>query len=300
MNITMYRIRESIPSYIKSRIGKNLYEIRFKSPVNTFNQKNDTVYCLLNDSPDRDKICILVHGLGMKTSSRWDEFLRYIPEEMGGCLIDLPYHRHRTTGKKLRTAFYDSIFSLTFFRQGVLDIIYLIDILKDMGYKQIDIIGISLGSFFSLISMGLDKRIEKGVLILCGGDQGIITWKSLAMMDVRKKHKEKGITSIDCKKCRSFFPDFLKIIKEGIPPDHIKSDVICFYFDPLSFAPMIDSKKVLMINALFDFMIPRESTIKLRQALDEPLTRWLPSGHLSLRLFRTKIISYIRSFLLYY
>jgi hypothetical protein len=80
----------------------------------------------------------------------------------------------------------------------------------------------------------------------------------------------------------------------------IKNDVICFYFDTISFAPLIDPDRVLMINALFDIIIPRESTIKLHKALGEPLIKWLPAGHLSLSLFKRKIISYIRSFLLYH
>ncbi len=295
----MFRIKGKLPSYRKKRFRENLFKINFKSPVNTFNEKNDRVHCLLKDSKTKEKVCILVHGLGMRIGSKWDEALLYIPEEMGGCLIDLPYHRHRETHKDLLSAFYDGIFSLNFFRQGTLDIIRTVDILKDIGYKEVYIVGISLGSFFSLMAMALDERIKKGVLLLCGGDEGIITWKSLAAVKIRKQHKKEGKGYAQCLKCRSFFPDFLESVKNGHTPDEIKSDVICFYFDPLSFAPLIESERILMINALFDLFIPRESTIKLYKALGKPLIKWLPTGHLSLPLFKNKIISYIRSFLLY-
>lgn len=296
----MFRIKDRNFSYTKKQIGRNLFEIRFKSPVNTFNKKNDTVYCLLKDSENKDKICILVHGLGMRASSKWDESIYYIPKGMDACAIDLPYHRHRKTEIDLMSAFRDGIFSLNFFRQGILDIIRTVDLVKAMGYKEINIIGISLGSFFSLMAMGIDKRIKKGVLLLCGGDQRIITWKSPAMIKVRQQHKKEGITYSHCLKCRSFHSDFLHSIKDGHLPSKIKSDVICFYFDTLSFAPLIDPQKILMINALFDIIIPRESTKKLHKILGEPLLRWIPSGHLSLFIFKRKIISYIKSFLLYH
>ncbi len=296
----MYKIKDRNFSYKKKQFGKNLYEFRFKSPVDTQNEKNDTVYCLLKDTENKERVCILVHGLGMRTGSKWDESIHYIPKGMGACSIDLPYHRHRDTGKDLLTAFQDGIFSLIFFRQGTLDIIRTVDLLKNLGYREVDIIGISLGSFFSLMAMGLDERIKKGVLLLSGGDQGLITWKSPAMFKVRKQHRVEHITRAKCLKCRSFFPDFIHAVKNGNYPDEIKSDVICFYFDTLSFAPLVNPKRVLMINALFDIMIPRESTIKLHKALGEPLIRWLPAGHLSLSIFKQKIISYIRSFLLYH
>jgi len=296
----MFRIRDRNFSYTKKQIADNLFEIKFESPVNTFNQKNDTVHCLLKDIENKDKICILLHGLGMHSTSKWDESIHYIPKEMGACSIDLPYHRHRKTEIDLMSAFKDGIFSLNFFRQGTLDIIRTIDLVNGLGYREINIIGISLGSFFALMAMGIDSRINKGVLLLSGGDQGIITWKSPAMIKVRKQHIKEGITRNHCLKCRSFFNDFLQSIKEGNLPSEIKSDVICFYFDTLSFAPLIDPKKILMINALFDIIIPRESTIKLNKTLKEPILKWLPSGHLSLFIFRKKIISYIKSFLLYH
>jgi hypothetical protein len=296
----MFQIRERDFSYTKKQIADNLFDIKFDSPVNTFNKKNDTVHCLLKDIENKDKICILLHGLGMHATSKWDESIHYIPEGMGACSIDLPYHRHRKTEIDLISAFKDGIFSLNFFRQGVLDIIRTIDLVKGLGYREINIIGISLGSFFALMAMGVDKRINKGVLLLCGGDQGIITWKSPAMIKVRKQHRKEGITRDICLKCRSFLDDFLHSIKDGNLPSEVKSDVICFYFDTLSFAPLVDPKKILMINALFDIIIPRESTIKLHKILKEPLLKWIPSGHLSLFIFRKKIISYIKSFLLYH
>lgn len=293
----MFEISRGNFTYYKKRVTGNINRIRFDSPVKTSDYRNDKVHLFLKDTEKRDKVCILVHGLGM--GSKWDEYMRYTPDGMGACSIDLPYQRRRKTDIDLISSFRDGIFSLRFFRQGTLDIIRTVDILKHLGYREISIIGISLGSFFSILSMALDKRIKKGVIMLGGGDQGIITWKSPVMYRVRRQHLEEGKSREDCFNCRSFFNDFQNSVKKGFTPDKIKSDVICFYFDPLSFAPFIEPERILMINAIFDVIIPREATLKLWKDLGKPIIKWLPSGHLSLSLFRKKIISYIRSFLLF-
>jgi len=92
-------IFESTPSFKKTNLKNNLYKIRFKSEVNTFNKKNDNVYLLLKDTEKKNKACILVHGLGMEIGSKWDTYLRVVPETIGACYIDLPHQRHRKNEK---------------------------------------------------------------------------------------------------------------------------------------------------------------------------------------------------------
>ncbi|MEJ2355726.1 MAG: hypothetical protein P8Y62_07500, partial [candidate division WOR-3 bacterium] len=61
--------------------------------------------------------------------------------------------------------------------------------------------------------------------------------------------------------------------------------------------PLIDPERVLMINGLFDFIIPRQATLRLHRALGRPKIIWFPTDHLYLYVFKKKIISYIKSFL---
>lgn len=290
-------IFKGTPSFEKTKLKNNLYKIRFKSEVNTFNKTNDTVYLLLKDAENKQKACILVHGLGMEIGSRWDSYLQIVPDTIGACYIDLPYQRHRKTNKNLLTSFSDGIFTFNFFKQGTFDIIKTVNILKKLGYKQISLIGISLGSMFSIMAMALDKRIEKGVFILSGGDHSILTWKSPIMFKVREIYKKKNITRESCLKARTLIHSFTKSVKKCKNPFDIKTNIICLYFDPLSFAPLIKSERVLMINGLFDFIIPREATIRLHKALGKPRIIWFPTDHLYLYIFKNRIISYIKSFL---
>jgi hypothetical protein len=290
-------IFEETPFFKKNRLKNNLFEIRFKSEVNTFNKKNDTVYFLLRDTEKKSKVSILVHGLGMEIGSKWDTHLRVVPETIGACYIDLPYQRHRRTNKDLLTSFSDGIFTLNFFKQGTVDIIKTVNILKDLGYKEISIIGISLGTIFSIMAMALDNRIEKGIFILSGGDYSIITWKSPAMYKVRKTYKKKNITRESCLTARTLLNAFTGSVKKCKNPFDIKSNIICLYFDPLSFAPLIEPERVLMINGLFDFIIPRKATIRLHRALGKPKIIWFPTDHIYLYIFKSRIISYINSFL---
>ena len=290
-------IFEDTPPFKKTKLKDNLFEIRFKSEVNTFNKKNDNVYLLLKDTEKKLKVSILVHGLGMETGSKWDTYLRVVPETIGACYIDLPYQRHRKTKKNLLTSFGDGIFTFNFFRQGTLDIIKTVNILKNIGYKEISIIGISLGSMFSIMAMGLDKRIKKGVFILSGGDYSVITWKSPVMFKVRNVYKKKNITRESCLAARTLLDPFTKSVKKCRNPFDIKTNILCLYFDPLSFAPLIEPDRVLMINGLFDFIIPRQATIRLHRALRKPKIIWFPTDHLYLYVFKNKIIKYIKSFL---
>jgi len=270
-------IFESTPSFKKTNLKNNLYKIRFKSEVNTFNKKNDNVYLLLKDTEKKNKACILVHGLGMEIGSKWDTYLRVVPETIGGCYIDLPYQRHRKTNKNLLTSFGDGIFTLNFFNQGTLDIIKTVNILKSFGYEEISIIGISLGSVFSIMAMALDKRIEKGIFILSGGDYSILTWKSPVMFKVREIYKQRNITQKSCLEERSLLNAFVNSVKKGKNPFDIESNIVCLYFDPLSFAPLIEPERVLMINGLFDLIIPRQATTRLHKALGKPKIIWFPN-----------------------
>jgi cephalosporin-C deacetylase-like acetyl esterase len=288
---------EVTSTFSKTKIENNLFEIRFKSEVTTSDKKNDNVYLLLKDTQEKTKACIFVHGLGMETGSKWDTYLRVVPETIGACYIDLPYQRHRKIEKNLLTSFSDGIFTFNFFRQGTLDIIKTVSILKNLGYKEISVIGISLGSIFSIMSMALDKRIEKGVFILAGGDYSIITWKSPVMYKVREAYKKKKITRESCFKARNLLKPFVESVKESKNPFNIKSNIICLYFDPLCFAPLIDPERVLMINGLFDFIIPRQATLRLHRALGKPKIIWFPTDHLYLYIFKKRIITYIKSFL---
>jgi len=288
---------EEKPLFNKTRLKDNLFQIRFKSEVNTFDKNNDNVYFLLKDTKKRSKACILVHGLGMEIGSKWDTYLRVVPETIGACYIDLPYQRRRKTEKNLLSSFSDGLFTFNFFRQGTLDIIKTVSILKNLGYKEISIIGISLGSMFSIMSMALDKRIEKGVFILSGGDYSIITWKSPVMYKVREAYKRENITRQSCLKARTLINPFLESVKKCENPFNVKSNIICLYFDPLTFAPLIDPERVLMINGLFDFIIPRQATLRLHRALGKPKIIWFPTDHLYLYFFRNRIITYIKSFL---
>jgi len=195
------------------------------------------------------------------------------------------------------TSFSDGIFTFNFFRQGTLDIIKTVNILKSFGYEEISIIGISLGSVFSIMAMALDKRIEKGIFILSGGDYSILTWKSPVMFKVREIYKQRNITQKSCLEKRSLLNAFVNSVKKGKNPFDIKSNIVCLYFDPLSFAPLIEPEKVLMINGLFDLIIPRQATTRLHRALGKPKIIWFPTDHLYLYVFKDRIISYIKSFL---
>ena len=48
-------IFEETPVFKKTKLKKNLFEIRFKSEVNTLDKKNDNVYLLLKDTEKKSE-----------------------------------------------------------------------------------------------------------------------------------------------------------------------------------------------------------------------------------------------------
>ena len=64
---------------------------------------------------------------------------------------------------------------------------------------------------------------------------------------------------------------------ENVEPLH-KS----YLTDPLTYSHMVNGRPVMMINALFDEMIPRVATRDLWKAYGEPPISWFPATHASL------------------
>ena len=108
--------------------------------------------------------------------------------------------------------------------------------------------------------MGVDERIKSSVFILGGGDIGSIVW-------TKRFHEE--------------YAGYLEQVRATGDLDEVKPADDRFLFDPLTFAHLIRPRKVLMINARFDLIIPRKSTMKLWRALRQPRIIWIPATHIT-------------------
>ena len=178
------------------------------------------------------------------------------------------------------------------YRLSVIDVRQIIDWAASRGEineEQIAVIGISLGGFVSAISMGVDKRVGAGVFLLTGGNYENPVWAKKG----RNNHKE-----AEYLEAQNYYARYLAEVTEkgfenAIP---VKRSYLT---DPVTFASYIRERPVMMYNARWDIMIPKEATLDLWNVCGRPEIKWFPTGHATLWLLypfvRKGIVDFLRS-----
>jgi hypothetical protein len=181
------------------------------------------------------------------------------------------------------------------YRASVIEIRQIIDWASsrpELSREQIAVIGISLGGFVSAIAMGADKRIKAGIFLVTGGNSEKITWNTKSQ-SIMKGH---GCTEAECHQLRSHYPQYLAEIAEKGFGNVIPAKE-CFLTDPMTFAPYLRGRPILMLNALWDEVIPRQATIDFWKAGGKPAIMWLPGTHVTFWLWYPLIERKITGFL---
>lgn len=182
------------------------------------------------------------------------------------------------------------------YRISVIDVRQMVDWAKSMAEiddNQIAVIGMSLGGMLSAIAMGIDKRISAGVFLIAGGNWQEITWKSKSKFTRRKEH---SCTEAECHHIYSHHPQYLADIAEkGL--DKVTPVKECFLTDPLTYASFLRGRPVMMVNALWDRIIPKRSVLDFWEACGKPRITWLPATHVTIFLWYPLISRKITGFL---
>jgi cephalosporin-C deacetylase-like acetyl esterase len=124
----------------------------------------------------------------------------------------------------------------------------------DVGDDQVGIMGISLGGITSALCVSLEPRFKKAALLLAGGDMGEVAWTSTEMAEVRERWTAAG-------KTKEQLFDLLRPI------------------DPVTYAKPLPGRKILMLNASHDEVVPPACTKCLWRAFGEPEIVWWDAGH---------------------
>jgi len=161
------------------------------------------------------------------------------------------------------------------------------------------------------ITSAVDKRINKTILLLGGGDWFEIHWNSMLAHVLKGNCIEDGmITKKGCSEIYGDFPEFLKELKkiqmetgaEIIDPEKFpslkeKMTKACFLCDPLAFGHMINPQTVLMISSKLDHYFPRKSAEKLWSEIGKPDIYWFSKFHSSRILLNAKVRRLIIDFI---
>jgi len=250
--------------------------LTFTSPVKTRYGENNLVYGKLF-SPARDiplLAIVVLHGWS-RPALTLEERLCLALGQRGivSLLITLPYHLQRApegswsgeyalSGDVLRTIYG--------FRQSVQEVRAVIPFLKRYS-ERVGVLGISLGGMIAHVVMDLED-MDFGVSLLAGGNTAGIVWEGIATRDIRKQIQKAGIT-------REQLNQLWGVI------------------DPARLARHNRVKRILMINGLYDQVIPPKFTLELWESLGRPPIRWYPCAHISFFFFLKRIINDVMHFI---
>ena len=172
--------------------------------------------------------------------------------------VKLPYYGpRRQPGVSIRMISEDPRQTVRGMTQGVLDIRRAVAWLgeqDEVDAKQLGIFGISLGGITASLAATAEPRLTKICPLLAGGDIAGIAWESPQLAKVRKRWVEQGGN-------RETLVELMKTI------------------DPVTYGKNVQGRKILMLNARQDEVIPRHCTDALWHSFGEPEIIWYDAGH---------------------
>jgi dienelactone hydrolase len=242
--------------------GFTVWDVTFPSPVDSPVKANNTVYCeyYQTKQPGRRPAVIVLHILGgdFPLSRLFCNALAH--EGVSALFVKMPYYGPRRDPESPRrmvsTDPRETVAGMT---QAVLDIRRATAWLAARSENDPDrlgIFGISLGGITGCLAAANEPRLSNVCLLLAGGDVKSVSWDSLELRGIEKKLVAKGCS-------REEFVETIRAV------------------DPVTYAAAAKGRRILMLNADKDEVIPRACTESLWRALGEPEIQWYPGGHYS-------------------
>lgn len=236
--------------------------VTFPSPVTTPHENNNTVHCEYFRPLKTGKrpAVIVLHILGGDFDLA-RLFARHLAHNGTAALfLKMPYYGpRRQTDAPARMISQDPRETVAGMTQAVLDIRCAAAWLAsqdEIDPERLGIFGISLGGITSALAATAEPRITNVCLMLAGGDVGQVAWASRELAPLRRRWEQGGGTK------ESFFAVLNQV-------------------DPVTYAANLRGRRVLMLNATRDEVIPKACTESLWRAIGEPKIVWLDGGHYS-------------------
>jgi dienelactone hydrolase len=174
--------------------------------------------------------------------------------------LKMPYYGpRRPANSQKRMVSRDPVETVEGMTQAVLDIRHAAAFLaarEEIDASQLGVFGISLGGITGALALTAEPRLKNGCLLLAGGDMGQIAWTARELDEARQFWLGQGGTK------ESFFQ-----IMQSI--------------DPVTYASQVQGRRLLMLNAAEDEVVPRPCTESLWRALGKPEIVWYDGGHYS-------------------
>lgn len=242
-----------------------IWDVTFPSPVVTPHENNNTVHGEYYKptglaTGEKRPAVIVLHILGGDfVLSRL--FAAAIAQKGTAALfVKMPYYGPRAQpGVQRRMISANPDETIAGMTQAVLDIRQAVGFLSsrpEINPDELGVFGISLGGITGTLAATAEPRLKNMCILLAGGDLGKIAWEAREFRREREKLIAMGAT----------LDDFRSAVKE---------------IEPLNYAANCKGRRILMLNAEDDEVIPRACTDALWQALDKPNLTYYSGGHYS-------------------
>ncbi len=239
-----------------------VWEVTFPSPVKTAEEANNTIHCEYFRSlrGGQRPAVIVLHILGGDFPlSRL--FCNTLAQHgVHALFLKMPYYGpRRDPNSRRRMVSNDPQETVAGMTQAVLDVRYATAWLasrSEVNAQQLGVFGISLGGITGALAATAEPRIKNVCLLLAGGSIAQAGWDSKQTRPLREQWLAQG-------KTREEFEDILRVV------------------DPVTYAASARGKRILMLNATDDEVIPRACTDALWTALGQPKIKWYSGGHFS-------------------
>jgi dienelactone hydrolase len=236
--------------------------VTFPSPVITPQENNNTVHCEYFQplSAGKHPAVIVLHILGGDFPlSRL--FCRSLAQHGTAALfLKMPYYGpRRQPGSPARMVSLDPEETVHGMTQAVLDIrrgAAWLAAQEEVDPEQLGIMGISLGGITSALAATAEPRFKNVCLILAGGDIGEVAWEARELKKLRESWLAKG-------------------------GDKQSLTALLAKVDPVTYADNVRGRRILMLNARQDEVIPPACTESLWRAFGKPEIIWWDAGHYS-------------------
>jgi dienelactone hydrolase len=252
---------QSIPVPTSGSVMR-ISKVTFPSPIVTPHKNNNTVHCeyFCPTASGQKPAVIVLHILGGDFDLARIFCRALASRGVAALFLKMPYYgERRQNDSPTRMISMDPEETVRGMTQAVLDIRQAASWLaaqEELDPEQLGIMGISLGGITGALAAGMEPRFTRVCLLLAGGDMGEVAWTSTEMAPLRKRWDESGRTK------EELFAA-LKVI------------------DPVTYVRPQPGRKVLMLNASHDEVIPPACTRALWRAFGEPEIVWWNAGHYS-------------------
>lgn len=241
-----------------------IWEVSFPSPVKTASERNNTVHCeyfcpkgLAAGQKAPGVVVLHILGGDFQLSRLFCNNLAQ--RGVAALFLKMPYYGPRRDPASPRRMISpipgETVEGMT---QAILDIrrgAAWLAAREEVNADELGIFGISLGGITGALAATAEPRLKNVCLLLAGGDLGKVV--------------------IESKEIEKYRKDFGKL------PDKEEFLTKLKVIDPVTYAANVKGRRILMMNAKDDEIIPKACTESLWKAFGEPRIHWYRGGHYS-------------------